>query len=249
MKKLIIFDLDGTLAESKQPLTSEMATLLAKLLAHTRVAVISGGALSQFLKQVVSRLPVDANLAHLYLLPTSGAALYEFQNDNWKKIYEERLSEKEKDTIETAMLAAAKKTGAIDSSAQSWGERIEYRGGQVTMSALGQEAPLALKKTWDPAHAKRRALQVDLAERLPEFSVGIGGSTTIDVTKRGIDKAYGVRKLCERLHLDESKALYIGDELGAGGNDEAVYKTGVATCVVKDPSDTARTIKTLLTSA
>jgi hypothetical protein len=96
MNKLTIFDLDGTLAESKQALTAEMAELLATLLAKTRVGVISGGALSQFLKQVVAMLPVDANLTNLYLLPTSGAALYEFRNDNWNKIYEERLSEKDK---------------------------------------------------------------------------------------------------------------------------------------------------------
>src|ERR1035437_8146551 len=176
MYKLIIFDLDGTLAESKQPLTHEMALSLTKLLAVTKVAIISGGALSQFLKQVGAQLPVDANLANLYLLPTSGAALYEFQNDDWKKIYEERLSEKEKDTIETAMRAAAKKTGIIDFRDQSWGERIEYRGGQVTMSALGQQAPIALKKKWDPDHAKRHVLQVELAMRLPGFSVGIGGA-------------------------------------------------------------------------
>jgi len=249
MYKLIIFDLDGTLAESKQPLTHEMALSLTKLLAVTKVAVISGGALSQFLKQIVAQLPVDANLANLYLLPTSGAALYEFQNDDWKKIYEERLSEKEKDTIETAMLAAAKKTGTIDFADQSWGERIEYRGGQVSMSALGQQAPLILKKEWDPDHAKRQTLREEIAVLLPEFTVRIGGATTIDVTKRGIDKAYGVRKLCEQTGIPESKALYIGDELGAGGNDEAVYKTAVATCVVENPSDTLRTIKALLTTA
>jgi hypothetical protein len=249
MRKLIIFDLDGTLAESKQPLTHEMALSLAKLLAHTRVAVISGGALSQFLKQVVSRLPVDANLAHLYLLPTSGAALYEFQNDDWVKIYEERLSEKEKDSIETAMRAAAEETGLIDFSKPVYGERIEYRGGQVTMSALGQQAPIEEKKKWDPKHAKRHILQANIAARLPGFSVGIGGATTIDVTKRGIDKAYGIHKLCERLKAKEADALYIGDELEAGGNDEAVYKTEVATCVVASPADTLRTIRTLLTSA
>lgn len=249
MNKLIIFDLDGTLAESKQPLTGEMATLLTKLLAVTKVAVISGGALSQFLKQVVVQLPVDANLAHLYLLPTSGAALYEFQDDDWKKIYEERLSEKEKDTIETVMQAASKETGLIDFSDPSWGERIEYRGGQVSLSALGQQAPIALKKKWDPDHVKRHKLRDAIAERLPEFSVGIGGITTIDVTKRGIDKAYGIHQLCERLHIKESDALYVGDELESGGNDEAVYKTGVVTCVVENPADTARTIKTLLKSA
>lgn len=248
MHKLIIFDLDGTLAESKQPITSEMALLLTKLLATTRVAIISGGALSQFLKQVIAMLPVDADLAHLYLLPTSGAALYEYKNDGWNKIYEERLSEKDKDTIETAMVAAAEKTGVIDFSTPSWGERIEYRGGQVSLSALGQQAPLALKKTWDPKHAKRHKLQEVLAAHLPGFSVGIGGATTIDVTRRGVDKAYGVRKLCERLGLHESDALYVGDELEAGGNDEAVYKTEAQTQAVKDPLETIHFIENLLKS-
>ncbi len=249
MPKLIIFDLDGTLTESKQPLTEKMAALLARLLAVKPVAIISGGAFSQFLKQVVARLPVDARLSNVYILPTSGAALYEFRNDDWKKIYEERLSEKDKDTIEAAMRAAAEGTGLIDFSKPAYGERIEYRGGQVTLSALGQQAPLELKKEWDPDHAKRHKLQAKLAERLPQFSVGIGGITSIDVTKRNVDKAYGIRKLCERLGVKESDALYIGDELESGGNDEAVYKTSVPTKSVTDPADTERLIASLLDPA
>jgi HAD superfamily hydrolase (TIGR01484 family) len=248
MNKLIIFDLDGTLTESKQPLTGEMAKLLAQLLTHTRVAVISGGALSQFLKQIVAQLPSDANLANLYLLPTSGAALYEWKQNEWNKIYEERLSEKEAHTIEIAMRAAAKETGLINFRDQSWGERIEYRDSQVSMSALGQQAPVTLKKAWDPDHAKRRVLQTNISERLPEFEVRYGGSTTIDVTKRGIDKAYGIRKLCERIGIPESEALYIGDELESGGNDEAVYKTSVQTKSVKNPTETERLIESIIAS-
>jgi len=249
MYKLIIFDLDGTLAESKQPLTLRMATLLSRLLAATRVAIISGGALGQFLKQAVSQLPSDAKLANLYLLPTSGGALYEWRKETWNKVYEERLSEKEVSTIESAMRAVADETGLINFRDQSWGERIEYRGSQVSMSALGQQAPIALKKAWDPDHTKRRALQAAIAERLPEFSVRYGGSTTIDVTKRGIDKAYGLRKLCERLDIEESDALYVGDELASGGNDEAVYKTNVQTKAVKDPAETITLIGKILTAS
>lgn len=249
MKQLVIFDLDGTLAESKQPLTREMAVLVEKLLVVTRVAVISGGALEQFLKQVVGQLSRAANLANLYILPTSGAALYEFRDGGWDKVYEERLSEKEASTIESAMKAAAAETGIIDFSEPSYGERIENRGGQVTMSALGQQAPIVEKKAWDPTHEKRHALQKNIAERLPEFSVGIGGATTIDVTKRGIDKAYGIRKLCERLGVSEPDALYVGDELEAGGNDEAVYKTNVPTHAVANPAETAQLIESLLTAS
>ncbi len=244
--KLIFFDLDGTLAESKQPLTGEMAAILAELLERTPVAVISGGALAQFIHQVVEQLPATANLANLYILPTSGAALYAWQSGAWNKIYEERLSENEMQKIETAMREAATETGLIDFSKPVFGERIERRGGQVSLSALGQQAPLALKKEWDPDKTKRRVLQSTLASRLPEFSVGMGGATTIDVTKKDIDKAYGLRQLCRLLGVAESDALYVGDELEKGGNDEAVYKTQAQTRAVSSPAETARFIESLL---
>jgi phosphomannomutase len=247
--KLVIFDLDGTLSESKQAITDDMASRFATLLAEIRIAVISGGALQQFIKQVVHRLPSSANLSNLYLLPTSGAALYEWSGGGWNKIYEERLSEKDKDIIETAMRSAAEETGLINFADKSWGERIEYRGGQVTLSALGQQAPLKLKKEWDPKHEKRHALRNTIAELLPKYSVSIGGITSIDVTKKGVDKAYGLRKLCERLGINESDALYVGDELESGGNDEAVYKTSVQTKVVASPAETEQFIKSLISNA
>ncbi|MDB5244468.1 MAG: family hydrolase [Parcubacteria group bacterium] len=249
MNKLVFFDLDGTLAESKQALTSEMAALVAALLEVTPVAVISGGALPQFKKQIIEQLPAETNLSNLYLLPTSGAALYEYRHDNWHKVYEEHLSQKESHTIEAAMKEAIAATGVIDLDHHAWGGRIEHRGAQVSLSALGQQAPLILKKEWDPTRAKRGKLQTYLAAALPDFTVTIGGKTTIDITKRGIDKAYGVRKLCDYLHIMESEALYVGDELEKGGNDEAVYKTEVQTSVVKDPTETGELIKKLFSPA
>jgi phosphomannomutase len=248
--KLFIFDLDGTLAASKQPISHEMAALLTQLSEKSPIAIISGGALSQFLKQVVSQLPIEANLSRLYLLPTSGAALYTFENNTWKKIYEERLSEREKDSIEAAMHKAAEETSLINFSDKAWGERIEYRGGQVSLSALGQQAPVEAKRAWDPSRVKRRALQETVQKFLPKgLTAAMGGLTTIDVTRSGVDKAYGIHKLCERLHIQESDALYVGDELEAGGNDEAVYKTGVETRRVANPLESSRLIKTLITAA
>jgi len=244
--KLIFFDLDGTLAESKQPLTDEMAGLLTKLLARTKVAIISGGALPQFLSQVVARLPEDTDLTSLYILPTSGAALYEYQKGEWHKVYEEHLSQTETTEIGAAMCEAATETGLIDFSTTSFGERIEYRGGQVSLSALGQEAPVALKREWDPDKAKRRVLQKAIAKRLPGYAVGMGGMTTIDVNKQGVDKAYGIHQLCERLHLTESDALYVGDQLVEGGNDEAVFRTDAATRSVSSLADTKALIRGLL---
>jgi hypothetical protein len=56
MKKLIIFDLDGTLAESKSSLDAKMAALLSALLSIVKVAVISGGNWQQFKEQLLSNL-------------------------------------------------------------------------------------------------------------------------------------------------------------------------------------------------
>lgn len=246
MPKIIIFDLDGTLTESKQPLTGAMAALIVRLLAVTRVAIISGGTLQQFSKQVIGQLPSDTNFSNLYLLPTSGAALHEWHNGGWNKVYEERISETAAHAIEAAMRAAALETGLINFSERAWGERIEYRGAQVTLSALGQMAPITEKKEWDPDKSKRRALQKILAVHLPQFSVGMGGLSSIDVTRRGIDKAYGIRQLSKRLGIPESEILYIGDQLVAGGNDEAVFNTAARVRAVSSPVDTAQVIMSLL---
>ena len=247
MQKLIVFDLDNTLTESKAPLTRSMAHLLERLLVRAKVAIISGGAFPQFISQVVARLSPDAPLANLYLLPTSGASLYEWKHSAWQKVYEERISETDAAKIETAMKEGAKTSGVIDFDEPAWGARIEYRGGQVSYSALGQEAPVAEKKAWDPDHRKRRALRAAIAAGLPHgYVAAMGGSTTIDVTKRGVNKAYGIHQLSERLHIPEKEMLYVGDELVAGGNDEIVFTTEIETKAVTSPTGAARFIGQIL---
>jgi phosphomannomutase len=86
MKKLIVFDLDGTLAASKSSLDAEMASLLHDLLSVAKVAVISGGAWSQFEKQVLSKLPQDKSLARLSILPTCGTEFFQYTGNGRSSI-------------------------------------------------------------------------------------------------------------------------------------------------------------------
>ena len=65
MKRLVIFDLDGTLAESKARVDEEMAGLLTQLLTVARAAVISGGDWRQFDKQVIGHLPQGTDFSRL----------------------------------------------------------------------------------------------------------------------------------------------------------------------------------------
>ena len=159
MKKLIVFDLDGTIAESKSSLDDEMSALLRDLLSIVKVAIISGGNWPQFEKQLVSNLPRDANLKNLSLLPTCGTKFYKY-NSTWEKLYSEDFTDEEKEKIISSLQKAI---GLSDFNAETvWGELIEDRGSQITFSALGQQAPLEEKKKWDPDFAKRKQMKAFL---------------------------------------------------------------------------------------
>ncbi len=243
MKRLIVFDLDGTLALSKAALDDEMAALLGRLLAVVRVAIISGGDFPQFETQVLARLPSSSKLENLSILPTSGTKFFEYR-DGWQKLYSDDLSPSEKQKIESALEQAVAQSGF--QPAQSWGERIEDRGTQITYSALGQQAPLEEKSKWDPDFSKRKAIQAILAKTLPEFSVRLGGTTSIDVTRPGIDKAYGIRKLRDVLGIPIEQMLFVGDALFPGGNDYPAFEAGAESIAVRDPQDTKCVIATIV---
>ena len=243
MKRLIVFDLDGTLAESKSSLDTEMATLFTALLNIVKVAVISGGDWPQFEKQVLSNLPHDEHLKNLSLLPTCGTKFYQYADD-WKKIYSEDFTVDEKKKINSSLKEAIESAGF--KFAKVWGEQIEDRGSQITFSALGQQAPIEEKKKWDTDFAKRKKIKALLDKLIPEFSVRLGGTTSIDVTKPGIDKAYGIRKLRDTLDIAIQDMIFVGDALFPGGNDYPAEETGVVSIRVRDPNESKRVIEAIV---
>jgi len=244
MKQLVAFDLDGTLAESKQPLESEMADALSDLLSVVHVAVISGGDWPQFDKQVASRLPVGADLSKLWLLPTTGTKLYIFREEKWVPVYAELFDEEQKERILAAFDEALAATGFVPE--QTWGERIEDRGSQITFSALGQQAPVDEKEHWDPDFAKRKIIQADLRARLPGLSINMGGATSIDITREGVDKAYGLKKLRDESGIPLDAMMFVGDAIFPGGNDYPAKTLGLDTVLVRDWRDTLSVIAAVM---
>ncbi|MGC1107792.1 MAG: HAD-IIB family hydrolase [Candidatus Acidiferrales bacterium] len=236
MKKLIVFDLDGTLAESKSALDAEMATRLHDLLGVVKVAVISGGDWPQFEKQLLSHLPHDDRLVNLSLLPTCGTKFFQYHIGKWEKLYSEDFTADEKQKIISSLKKAVGVAGF--KVEKLWGEVIEDRGSQITYSALGQQAPLEEKDKWDADFAKRKKIKAILDTFIPEFSVRMGGATSIDVTKPGIDKAYGIRKLRDLLGISLKEMIFIGDALFVGGNDYPAEEAGVVSIPVRGPRET-----------
>src|SRR5690554_4161219 len=243
MKDLIVFDLDGTLAESKSAIDIEMGELLNTLLEVNQVAIISGGGWPQFEKQVLHHLPKETLLKKLAILPTCGTKFYRYDKD-WKKLYAENFTDEERKKILDNLNKAVE--AADLNIKKTWGDQIEDRGSQITFSALGQEAPLEAKKDWDEDFAKRKKIVDRLKKPLKEFSIGMGGTTSIDIVKPGVDKAYGINKLKEVLGIGIPEMLFIGDALFEGGNDYPVRKTGVDCIQVRDPEVTKAIIRTII---
>ncbi len=243
VKKLIVFDLDGTLAESKSSLDAEMATLLHDLLGVVKVAVISGGDWPQFEKQLLANLPVNDRLVDLSILPTCGTKFYQYTGE-WKKIYSEDFTAAEKEKIISSMNKALEVAGFKPEKV--WGEVIEDRGSQITFSALGQQAPLAEKNKWDPDFNKRKKIKSILDPLIPGFSVRMGGATSIDVTKFGIDKAYGIRKLRDLLGISIDEMIFVGDAIFPGGNDYPAKEAGVVCISVRGPNETKPVIEAII---
>lgn len=242
MKQLVVFDLDGTLAESKSALDAEMAQLLEDLLGIVKVAIISGGAWQQFETQILAHMPSGDALKNLLLLPTCGTRFYRYRTD-WQLLYAEDFNAAQRQGILEALRHTIDQTG--EKATKTWGEVIEDRGSQITFSALGQQAPLEEKKKWDPDFAKRQKMIAVLQPLIPEFSVRLGGATSIDVTQHGIDKGYGIQKLRDVLRIEISEMLFIGDAVFPGGNDYPAKQAGALSIRVRDPHETKRVIEAI----
>ncbi len=246
MLKLVAFDLDDTLAPSKTPMGDDMVAGLLRLLEVIDVCIISGGTYEQFQNQVIARLPEGPALRRMHLMPTCGTQYYRMSGDTWTQVYNEPLSEDERRTASEIVRDAAQRLGLWEADDAVFGERVEDRGSQITFSALGQQAPVDLKHAWDPDGAKRLRLREEVQALLPDLEVRAGGSTSIDITRRGIDKAYGMGTLMKDLGLAPDEVHFVGDRLEPGGNDYPVRSLDVSVHQVTGPDETLLHLEDLM---
>lgn len=247
MKKVLAFDLDDTLAITKSPISDRIVELLSELVEHFEVCVISGARFEQFQIQIIDRLHIEPHkLNRLHLMPTCGTRYYRFDElaNEWKLQYAEDLTDEQKQGIRDALEVSAKELGLWPE--EPAGDIIEDRGSQITFSALGQKATPEDKYAWDPDGVKKAKLRDLVAPLLPGLEVRVGGTTSVDVTREGIDKAYGMQKLTEVLNISKDDILFFGDKLQEGGNDYPVKAMGITSLDVGEWEDTAHRLESIL---
>lgn len=243
--KGVAFDLDETLTKSKVRVTSEIADLLTQLSLRMPVAIVSGASFERMMEQIVSHLDKTA-YRQLSLFPTGGAAAHVFDGSNWNALYKKSIDEEKARKVISILETVIGASGLIN-GLQSWGERIEFRGSQITFSALGQNAPYEEKVKWDPDKTKRLYLRELLMPKLPDYDIALGGATSLDVIEKGVNKGYAVTQFAEQIGVPVENILYVGDDLKEGGNDYVVAaSTKAQTHAVTNPEETMELIKMIL---
>ena len=188
-KKFLIFDVDDTVTKHIKEISEEMANSLNNL--QYEIAFISGTSISE-LKRMVS-----ANLSRKHhLLGSSGTHYVLIEGENEKELIKEKLLETEKTEIINSLKKLKEKYNLIPLTSEE--DQIHDRDSQITLSILGRNASSEKKYNYDPSKEKRKEFITFLKSLLREkYDLKIGGTTSIDITKKGFDKSQGINRFIE----------------------------------------------------
>lgn len=245
--KAVIFDLDDTLAESFKRPSDEVLSKMLKLLGLMPVAIMTGSSMKRMEEQFLSDLVASAHIDRMYLFPNSSAQCFTYLNGAWALRYDLGLTEEERDHIKATIYESLETIPELR-DIPFWGERMFDRGAQIAYTPVGIEAPLEKKRAWDPDGVKRTKLVDALKTKLPDLEILMGGTTTVDITRKGVNKAQGVKWLAEELRIPTADMLYVGDAFYEGGNDRVVIPTGIVTRAVSGPEETPAVLEEILTT-
>jgi HAD superfamily hydrolase (TIGR01484 family) len=239
-KKVIIADVDETICETCQVISPEIAEEIDRLIKKGYTfAFISGTHLSELKRMVSSKLKETH-----HHLATTGTNYSIITAGDHKTIYDYSLTEKEKQEITAALNQLIERFNIRSMTTKE--DQLQDRCSQITLSAIGRNAPIELKKAYDPDGKKRLEWKDYLSAslNLDKYEIKIGGTTSLDITKKGLDKRWGIEKFAQHHNFPLNSILFIGDKLYPGGNDYAASQ--IVDCLaVRNPQDTLAELKRL----
>lgn len=234
--RLVAFDLDGTLTQHKSPLEAKAREMLTALSKKYKLLMVGAGACRRIFNQMEG-FPID-------IIGNYGLQ-YAIYNESTKdiEIAKENVLPCDKDSVSERVEALRQKYGMT----KYWGDSVEFHAsGAVTIPCIGTKAPIEEKLAYDPTREKRRAIYADVKEIFSEYTVFVGGSSSFDMVPAPYDKYYALDLYCRENGLAHENVLYVGDDYGSGGNDEAVFLSDFPTVAIDDYTKTPELLEFLL---
>lgn len=234
--KLIAFDLDGTLTQHKTPLGEDNRAVLAKL-GEKYALVMAGAGMCRRIFAQMGGFPID--IIGNYGMQT---AVYDRELRDIV-ITEDMHAECDRASVEKRVTALREKYGYTEFK----GDNVEYHSsGCVTFPLLGTKAVQEDKLAFDPDRSKRRKIYEDVKSVFADYTVFVGGSSSFDMAPAPFNKYYALDKYCREHGYAHDEVVYVGDDYGTGGNDEAVYLSDFNFIKVDDYTKFGEAVKELL---
>ena len=236
-KKLIISDVDDCLCESHQKISSEMKKEVERITEKYAFACIGGSEPKELYTQLCEFLSVP-----IYILGNSGTKISKWDGKNLEQIFSDDFLQEDKEKIKLEVESLCSEFSLIPFIPKD--NQILDRGTQITLSILGNHAPLNVRRLYDPYKIKRKKFISWLREKLPEFELVIGGTNSIDITRKERNKGWGIVNFCKIFNYDLRECLFFGDGIFPEGNDYSVVGL-ISYIKVKNPKDTLKKFKKL----
>lgn len=223
MKKLICFDLDGTLTQHRSPLTPENRAVLDRLNQKYKLLMVGAGGARRIYDQMEG-YPID-------ILGNYGMQESKMIDGEFVLIREE-ICPVDQDFFREKIDYLRKKYGYTEFA----GEGIEFHAsGMVTFPLLGTKANIADKVAFDPTREKRKVLYPEVLEIFgDQFTVFIGGSSSFDFSEKRFNKYDAIMQYAAENGYEKDEILYVGDDFGDGGGDSHVRLGGMDYVFIDD---------------
>ena len=233
--KLIAMDLDGTLTQHKTPLEPPHREALTRLSQKYKLLMVGAGQVMRIFQQLQFPIDVIGNYGMQEGVYDPTAQTVVLKRDDTAPV--------DKATVSAKVAALREKYGFTAFA----GESVEFHpSGCVTFPILGTKARQEDKLAFDPGRQKRRRIYAEVAEIFSEYTVFVGGSSSFDMAPKPYNKYYALDRYCREHGLAHDEVVFIGDDYGTGGNDEAVYRSDFPYLTIDDYRDFPDIVKPLL---
>ena len=203
---IYIFDVDGTLTPSRNPMDKDFKDFFKKFIKKKRVWLISGSDKDKTIEQVGEDIWTSVERAY----QSSGNQLW--VKGKLKYQYEFKTEDYLKELLEMF----------LDKSEypHRYGNHIEERPGALNFSVVGRDCTQEQREhyaKWDDKHQERKDFAWEIKERYPWLDAVVGGEISIDIYEKFKDKGQIVKDI-------RGKFEFFGDRLYPGGNDFAIQQ-------------------------